>query len=53
MKHYEGIFRNGKLHTGYEYWYYANSLTLKLRGDYEQGRMVRGQHWNRQGGIFR
>ena len=52
-KHYEGIFRNGKLHTGYEYWYYANSLTLKLRGDYEQGRMVRGQHWNRQGGIFR
>ena len=52
-KHYEGIFRNGKLHTGYEYWYYANSLTLKLRGDYEQGHMVRGQHWNRRGGIFR
>jgi hypothetical protein len=52
-KQYEGIFRNGKLHTGYEYWYYANSLALKLRGVYEKGHMVRGQHWNRQGGIFR
>ena len=52
-KHYEGIFRNGKMHRGHEYWYYADSLTLKLLGVYEGGRMVRGQHWNRQGGIFR
>jgi|TARA_B100000959_G_scaffold201858_1_gene211271 hypothetical protein len=52
-KQYEGKFQGGQLIEGYVYWYYADSLALKLRGDYKKGRMVRGTHWDRQGALYR
>jgi len=50
---FEGLFQNDKLHEGHEYWYYTDGGTLKLIGVYENGQMVRGHHWNRQGRAFR
>ena len=52
-KQREGKFQDGQFYEGFVYWYYADSLALKLRGDYEGGRMVRGTHWDRLGATYR
>ena len=52
-KHYEGKFQGGQLYEGSAYWYYADSLTLKMQGDYEKGRMVRAIHLDRLGVSYR
>jgi len=52
-KEREGKFQGGQFFEGFVYWYYADSLALKLRGDYEGGRMVRSIHWGRLGATYR
>ena len=52
-KQREGKFQGGQFYEGFVYWYYGDSLALKLRGDYEGGRMVRSTHWDRLGATYR
>ena len=52
-KQREGKFQDGQFYEGFVYWYYADSLALKLRGDYEGGRMVHSTHWDRLGATYR
>ena len=52
-KQREGKYQGGQFFEGFVYWYYGDSLALKLRGDYEGGRMVRGTHWDRLGATYR
>ncbi len=51
-KKYQGEFQGGQLIKGHVYWYYAGSLALKMRGDYSEGRLVRGFHWDRLGATY-
>ena len=46
---YEGTFNGERLLTGKAYWYYADSLALKLRAEYVEGRMVDAVHLSRLG----
>ncbi len=50
---YEGVFKGDRLYEGYAFWFYKDSGTLKMRADYVKGRLVRGQHWDRNGDLFR
>ena len=52
-KQREGKFQAGQFYEGFVYWYYGDSLALKLRGDYEEGQMVRSTHWDRLGATYR
>ena len=44
---YEGVFNGERLLTGKAYWYYADSLALKLRAEYRDGQMVDAVHLSR------
>ena len=48
-KYYEGEFQVSRHYEGFVYWYYSDSLALKMQGDYEKGRMVRAIHLDRHG----
>jgi len=50
---YEGMFKGDRLHEGFAFWYYVDSGALKMRAGYVKGRLVRGQHWDRNGDLFR